>query len=204
MPLQACDNIFIENGLISFVTFYYKGYSVSGSTKIIYRYLPEVIKTNQTTYQTLRKAIDEIIEALDLKDKEEAKLALKYTIRRLYLALICYTVGSVPFKSPVLSFYTILSRKKMITTLRQTVSHIALAKNSIETDLKLEDVVRMREQLKETDPGGERQIINVVELWIRQAEEQSAIICSKGDPEDSRLRPALDDERAHKTQQRLQ
>ena len=55
--------------------------------------------------------MDEIIEALDLKDKEEAELALKYVIRRLYLALICYTVSSVPFKSPVLSFYTILSRK---------------------------------------------------------------------------------------------
>jgi hypothetical protein len=55
--------------------------------------------------------MDEIVEALALKDKEEAELALKYTIRRLYLALICQTVGSVPFKSPVLSFCAILSRK---------------------------------------------------------------------------------------------
>jgi hypothetical protein len=90
----------------------------------------------------------------------------------------------------------------MITTLRQTVSHIALAKNSIENDLKLEDVARMREQLEETDPGGERQIMNTVELWIRQAKEQSAIICSKGYQEDSRLTLTLDDERAQKTQQR--
>jgi hypothetical protein len=36
-------NIFIENGLVGFVTFYHKGYSVSGSTKIIHRYLPEAI-----------------------------------------------------------------------------------------------------------------------------------------------------------------
>ncbi|KFY31504.1 hypothetical protein V493_01048 [Pseudogymnoascus sp. VKM F-4281 (FW-2241)] len=36
-------NIFIENGLISFVTFYHKGYSVSGSTRIIHRYLPKAI-----------------------------------------------------------------------------------------------------------------------------------------------------------------
>lgn len=36
-------NIFLENGLVSFVTWYHKGYSVSGSTKIIYRYLPEAI-----------------------------------------------------------------------------------------------------------------------------------------------------------------
>jgi hypothetical protein len=36
-------NIFIENGLVNFVSFYHKGYSVSGSSKIIHRYLPEAI-----------------------------------------------------------------------------------------------------------------------------------------------------------------
>jgi hypothetical protein len=55
--------------------------------------------------------MDKIIEALALEDEEESELALKYTIRRLYLALICQTVGSVPFKSPVLSFCAILSKK---------------------------------------------------------------------------------------------
>jgi Lhr-like helicase len=57
------------------------------------------------------RAMDEIMEALDLEDGEEAELALKHAIRRLYLALICHTVGSVPFKSPVLSFCAMLSRK---------------------------------------------------------------------------------------------
>ena len=32
-------NIFIEKGLFYFVTFYYKSYTISGSTKIIYQYL---------------------------------------------------------------------------------------------------------------------------------------------------------------------
>ena len=36
-------NIFYENGLICYVTYYHKGYSVSGSTKIIHRYLPREI-----------------------------------------------------------------------------------------------------------------------------------------------------------------
>jgi hypothetical protein len=36
-------NIFLENGLICFVTYYHKGYSVSDSTKIIHRYLPREI-----------------------------------------------------------------------------------------------------------------------------------------------------------------
>ena len=36
-------NIFLENGLVSFVTFYHKGYSIQGSTKIIHCYLPKEI-----------------------------------------------------------------------------------------------------------------------------------------------------------------
>ena len=36
-------NIFYENGLICFVTYYHKGYSISNSTKIIHRYLPREI-----------------------------------------------------------------------------------------------------------------------------------------------------------------
>jgi hypothetical protein len=53
----------------------------------------------------------EIIEALALEDEEEAELALKHAIRRLYLALIYYTISSMLFKSAVLSFCAILSRK---------------------------------------------------------------------------------------------
>jgi hypothetical protein len=39
---DTCDvrNITIENGLVCFVTSYYKNYSTTNSTKIIYRYLP--------------------------------------------------------------------------------------------------------------------------------------------------------------------
>lgn len=37
---QGRRNIFLENGLVSFVTFYHKGYSTTGSTKIIHCYLP--------------------------------------------------------------------------------------------------------------------------------------------------------------------
>ncbi|KAH7383159.1 hypothetical protein BKA64DRAFT_582980 [Cadophora sp. MPI-SDFR-AT-0126] len=50
------------------------------------------------------------MDVLALKDKE-AELALKHAIQRLYLALIYYTIGSVLFKSPILSFYAMLSRK---------------------------------------------------------------------------------------------
>ena len=34
-------NIFIEDGLVALVTSYHKGYTCTGSTKIIYRYLPK-------------------------------------------------------------------------------------------------------------------------------------------------------------------
>lgn len=50
LSLQWCNtvhglrrNVFIEDGLVSFVTFYHKGYSVTNSTKIIHRYLPREI-----------------------------------------------------------------------------------------------------------------------------------------------------------------
>ena len=36
-------NIFIEDGMVVFVTRYYKGYSVSGDVKIIYWYLPREV-----------------------------------------------------------------------------------------------------------------------------------------------------------------
>ncbi|OBT81161.1 hypothetical protein VE02_10169, partial [Pseudogymnoascus sp. 03VT05] len=61
--------------------------------------------------KTQTQAMDEIMAALAVEDEAEAELALKHAIRRLYLAMICHTVGSVPFKSPVLSFCAMLSRK---------------------------------------------------------------------------------------------
>ena len=46
LSIQYCNtihglqrSIFIENGLVGFVAFYYKGYSMSGSVNIIHRYL---------------------------------------------------------------------------------------------------------------------------------------------------------------------
>ncbi|PQE16365.1 telomere-associated recQ-like helicase protein [Rutstroemia sp. NJR-2017a BVV2] len=57
------------------------------------------------------QAMDEIMEALAVEDGAEAEQALEHAVRRLYLALICHTVGSVPFQSPVLSFCAMLSRK---------------------------------------------------------------------------------------------
>ena len=50
LSLQYCNtthglrrNTFLKNGLVSFVTFYHKGYSIQGSTKIIHRYLPKEV-----------------------------------------------------------------------------------------------------------------------------------------------------------------
>jgi hypothetical protein len=64
----------------------------------------------QPTKQQIQ-AINKITQALGFEDEEEVMLALKHAVRRLYLALICQTVSSMLFKSPVLSFCAILSRK---------------------------------------------------------------------------------------------
>jgi hypothetical protein len=48
--LQYCNsahgrrrNIFVKNGLVTFVTFCHKGYSITNSTKVIHRYLPQEV-----------------------------------------------------------------------------------------------------------------------------------------------------------------
>jgi hypothetical protein len=57
-------SIFIEHGLVSTVTAYRKGYSVSNSTKIIHRYLPKVVSELVVYYLWLvlpfRQAIDRL------------------------------------------------------------------------------------------------------------------------------------------------
>jgi hypothetical protein len=57
-----------------------------------------------TAQQT--QAMDKVMAAVEGGDE----LSLKHAIRRLYMALICQTVGSIPFKSPVLSFAAMLGR----------------------------------------------------------------------------------------------
>ncbi|KAH7261548.1 hypothetical protein BKA59DRAFT_387065, partial [Fusarium tricinctum] len=37
-------NIFIKNRLVSFITYYYKGYTITGITKIIHHYLPSEVR----------------------------------------------------------------------------------------------------------------------------------------------------------------
>ena len=46
-------NIFYENELICFVTFYYKGYAIQNSTKIIHRYIPREVGELLVYYQWL-------------------------------------------------------------------------------------------------------------------------------------------------------
>jgi hypothetical protein len=57
------------------------------------------------------QVMEEIVDALALGKEDKDDVLLKRAVRRLYLALICQTVGSVPFKSRVLSFCAMLNRK---------------------------------------------------------------------------------------------
>lgn len=54
-----------------------------------------------------RQAADEVIVALDGGNED----ALKHSIRRLYLGMICHCISSNPYHSVVLSFCAMLSRK---------------------------------------------------------------------------------------------
>ncbi|KAF9767808.1 hypothetical protein IL306_014962 [Fusarium sp. DS 682] len=77
-----------------------------------------------------QKAMQGIVNALRKQDKtsrdrsggcgdeEERDVELKRAIRTFYISLICQTVGSRPFRSAVLSFCAILSRKRNRTRQR--------------------------------------------------------------------------------------
>lgn len=54
-----------------------------------------------------KQAAQRVMAALEGDDN----VLLKYTIRQLYLTLICHIVGSVPYRSAVLSFASVLSRR---------------------------------------------------------------------------------------------
>jgi hypothetical protein len=63
-------NIFIEHGLVSTVTTYHKGYSVSNSTKIIHRYLPKVVSELVVYYLWLILPFRQSLEQLVYGHKE--------------------------------------------------------------------------------------------------------------------------------------
>ncbi|RKK19065.1 hypothetical protein BFJ65_g571 [Fusarium oxysporum f. sp. cepae] len=90
----------------------------------------DIIKT--TPLQ--RQAMEDVISALRRRDKavkgasscdkkegianrdyDKRDAELKHTIRKFYISLICQTVGSRPFRSAILSFCAMLSRKKALT-----------------------------------------------------------------------------------------
>jgi hypothetical protein len=59
-------NIFVEDGLVSTVTTYHKGYSVTGSTKIIHRYLPKEVGELLVYYLWLILPFSQALDTLAL------------------------------------------------------------------------------------------------------------------------------------------
>lgn len=75
--LQYCNaahgrrrNIFLENGLVTFVTFCYKGYGITNSTKIIHRYLPQELSELLVYYLWLVLPFCTQLKLLALNSKE--------------------------------------------------------------------------------------------------------------------------------------
>lgn len=57
-------NIFIEDGIVVFVTRYHKGYSVSGDVKIIHQYLPREVGELLVYYMWLVLPFQQRLEAI--------------------------------------------------------------------------------------------------------------------------------------------
>jgi hypothetical protein len=60
-------SIFIEEGLVSTVTSYHKGYNITGSTKIIHRYLPKEVSELLVYYLWLVLPFSQKLEMLAYK-----------------------------------------------------------------------------------------------------------------------------------------
>ena len=63
-------NVFIENGMVSTVTAYHKGYSASGNTKIIHRYLPREVGELLVYYLWLIQPFYRKLELLVLRKRD--------------------------------------------------------------------------------------------------------------------------------------
>ena len=79
LSIQYCNtahgrrrNITIENGLVTFTTFCYKGYSITNSTKIIHRYLPQEVSELLVYYLWLVLPFCTQLKLLALNSKELA------------------------------------------------------------------------------------------------------------------------------------
>jgi hypothetical protein len=77
LTLQYCNsangrrrNIFMENGLITFVTFCLKGYNILNSTKVIHRYLPQEISELLVYYLWLVLPFSTQLKLLALNSKQ--------------------------------------------------------------------------------------------------------------------------------------
>ncbi|KAI7722752.1 hypothetical protein KC353_g226 [Hortaea werneckii] len=63
-------NIFVENGMISTVTTYHKGYTTSGNTKIIHRYLPKEVGELLVYYLWMIQPLCRKLELLVLRRRD--------------------------------------------------------------------------------------------------------------------------------------
>jgi superfamily II DNA or RNA helicase len=98
------------NTWIQLVVFYYRVvYSLDGhfTTEEPSQQLPQDI-IQPTESQT--KAMDKVIALASREIDDRQVVDLKHALRQFFLSLICHVVGSVPFRSPILSFCAMLGR----------------------------------------------------------------------------------------------
>jgi hypothetical protein len=75
-------NIFVEDGLVALVTSYHKGYTCTGTTKIIHRYLPREVSELLIYYLSLILPFKKQLETLALLQNQEKSSFPVVTWRR--------------------------------------------------------------------------------------------------------------------------
>jgi hypothetical protein len=100
-------NVFIEGGMVSTVTTFHKGYSTTGDTKIIHRYLPKEVGELLVYYLWLVQPFCRNLEMLALRRRDhacglnaEASTLLKYsTLERVAFQLYTLPLLRRPFET---------------------------------------------------------------------------------------------------------
>ncbi|EAQ91762.1 hypothetical protein CHGG_03697 [Chaetomium globosum CBS 148.51] len=146
--------------------------------------------------QRQRDAMDEIHRALRRQDEKEKGVGngdgdgdgddegLEAAIREFYVALICQTVGSAHFRSPVISFCAMLSRTKRFSSGARRGGWKDRAARNGTGDDELDEAARRRRKLRcWHDPGNYSSTLSAL-IWSAQLVLFESVCFRERDDED--------------------
>jgi hypothetical protein len=101
------------NTWVQLTVYYYRVVYAEGGHFTRRRHDYQVPKDIIQVKASQQNAFKEVVQAAQngkIDEEEDEQVAFQHLLRRFFLTLICHVVGSMPFRSPILSFCAALSR----------------------------------------------------------------------------------------------